>query len=103
AKGVYRSCLFLFFFQAVDGIRYFHVTGVQTCALPIFGPVEMIDAQKGYRLRLGGSDEKPFLSPWYPHPETGKTSVPLKKGQIVRSEERRVGKSVDRGGRRSSG
>src|SRR5690606_40030057 len=27
--------LFLFF-QAEDGIRYFHVTGVQTCALPIF-------------------------------------------------------------------
>src|SRR5690606_40675987 len=26
----------LFFFQAEDGIRYFHVTGVQTCALPIF-------------------------------------------------------------------
>src|SRR5690606_39709498 len=25
-----------FFFQAEDGIRYFHVTGVQTCALPIF-------------------------------------------------------------------
>src|SRR5690606_40349251 len=24
-----------FFFQADDGIRYFHVTGVQTCALPI--------------------------------------------------------------------
>src|SRR6266700_5758807 len=24
-----------FFFQAVDGIRDFHVTGVQTCALPI--------------------------------------------------------------------
>src|SRR5690606_40770956 len=30
----------LFFFQAEDGIRYFHVTGVQTCALPIFGAVE---------------------------------------------------------------
>src|SRR6266511_4293424 len=27
--------LFFFFFQAEDGIRYFHVTGVQTCALPI--------------------------------------------------------------------
>src|SRR5690606_40944429 len=27
-------CLF-FFFQAEDGIRDFHVTGVQTCALPI--------------------------------------------------------------------
>src|SRR5690606_41123214 len=27
-----------FFFQAEDGIRDFHVTGVQTCALPIFVP-----------------------------------------------------------------
>src|SRR5690606_40719945 len=25
----------IFFFQAGDGIRVFHVTGVQTCALPI--------------------------------------------------------------------
>src|SRR5690606_30840516 len=37
-----RRC---FFFQAEDGIRAFHVTGVQTCALPIlaeryFGPIE---------------------------------------------------------------
>src|SRR5690606_28414286 len=31
---------FCFFFQAEDGIRDFHVTGVQTCALPIsFYPV----------------------------------------------------------------
>src|SRR5690606_39435431 len=28
--------LLFFFFQAEDGIRDFHVTGVQTCALPIF-------------------------------------------------------------------
>src|SRR5690606_19033188 len=27
-----------FFFQAEDGIRAFHVTGVQTCALPIWSP-----------------------------------------------------------------
>src|SRR3989449_1070167 len=27
-----------FFFQAEDGIRDVAVTGVQTCALPIFGP-----------------------------------------------------------------
>src|SRR5690606_36429136 len=27
-----------FFSQAEDGIRDFHVTGVQTCALPIWGP-----------------------------------------------------------------
>src|SRR5690606_39861154 len=28
-----------FFFQAEDGIRDFHVTGVQTCALPILSGV----------------------------------------------------------------
>src|SRR5688500_20366447 len=27
--------LYFFFFQAEDGIRYYMVTGVQTCALPI--------------------------------------------------------------------
>src|SRR5690606_39825874 len=30
--------LSIFFFQAEDGIRDFHVTGVQTCALPISTP-----------------------------------------------------------------
>src|SRR5690606_34438530 len=30
-----RCYVFFFFFQAEDGIRDFHVTGVQTCALPI--------------------------------------------------------------------
>src|SRR5437660_11633229 len=30
-----KICLFFFFFQAEDGIRDGHVTGVQTCALPI--------------------------------------------------------------------
>src|SRR2546426_8878442 len=29
------SCRNYFFFQAEDGIRYYKVTGVQTCALPI--------------------------------------------------------------------
>src|SRR5256885_9870306 len=29
----------LFFFQAEDGIRDYKVTGVQTCALPIYPPV----------------------------------------------------------------
>src|SRR5437762_4282878 len=29
-------CCFFFFFQAEDGIRDTSVTGVQTCALPIF-------------------------------------------------------------------
>src|SRR5690606_39865652 len=30
-----HALFFFFFFQAEDGIRDFHVTGVQTCALPI--------------------------------------------------------------------
>src|SRR5215510_15518313 len=33
---VYAFVEFFFFFQAEDGIRDGHVTGVQTCALPIF-------------------------------------------------------------------
>src|SRR5690606_40131719 len=32
---------FSFCFQAEDGIRDFHVTGVQTCALPISGEVPL--------------------------------------------------------------
>src|SRR5206468_7304543 len=28
--------MYVFFFQAEDGIRYLIVTGVQTCALPIY-------------------------------------------------------------------
>src|SRR5690625_5685056 len=32
---VYTRCSLYFFFQAEDGIRDGHVTGVQTCALPI--------------------------------------------------------------------
>src|SRR2546426_6122640 len=31
-----RDSVFFFFFQAEDGIRDYKVTGVQTCALPIF-------------------------------------------------------------------
>src|SRR5205085_7989632 len=33
---VFFRCYFFFFFQAEDGIRDLTVTGVQTCALPIF-------------------------------------------------------------------
>src|SRR5690606_3572649 len=33
-----------FFFQAEDGIRDFHVTGVQTCALPIWGIGQVIES-----------------------------------------------------------
>src|SRR5690625_6828130 len=33
-----------FFFQAEDGIRDGHVTGVQTCALPIYPQLSIADA-----------------------------------------------------------
>src|SRR6266702_5661253 len=36
---------FVFFFQAEDGIRDGHVTGVQTCALPIWQTVKELDKQ----------------------------------------------------------
>src|SRR5690606_40651776 len=35
---ILRTVFLCFFFQAEDGIRDFHVTGVQTCALPISPP-----------------------------------------------------------------
>src|SRR5436309_10309613 len=43
-----------FFFQAEDGIRDFHVTGVQTCALPIFGLVlpELNGKLDGFSIRV---------------------------------------------------
>src|SRR5690606_2890777 len=44
-----------FFFQAEDGIRFFHVTGVQTCALPIL--------PSNWPLGCSGNDiQKPFES-----------------------------------------
>src|SRR5438132_13849939 len=42
-----------FFFQAEDGIRDHCVTGVQTCALPIWGPADaLIEPEDEEALRL---------------------------------------------------
>src|SRR5207302_6114358 len=40
--------------QAEDGIRDFHVTGVQTCALPIFGHFDLAagDASPAFRYAI---------------------------------------------------
>src|SRR5690606_40269589 len=43
---------FFFFFQAEDGIRDFHVTGVQTCALPIYNLVSS---------KIGDFDDEWFI------------------------------------------
>src|SRR5690606_40153895 len=60
-------CVFVFdfFFQAEDGIRDFHVTGVQTCALPIYkgeAPVTRAEreaAQAAQRAAGGQRRERP--------------------------------------------
>src|SRR3712207_8759026 len=35
-RAIFHYCVVFFFFQAEDGIRDIGVTGVQTCALPIY-------------------------------------------------------------------
>src|SRR5690606_40774397 len=65
-----------FFFQAEDGIRDFHVTGVQTCALPICDDVQAwlaplddartaveVHAERTVSRLLGGSCRVP-LAAW---------------------------------------
>src|SRR5207249_8500362 len=68
---------FFFFFQAEDGIRDRNVTGVQTCALPIYQFL-LVKALTKQELILG---------------RLGEIYNRLLLGEIVvRSEERRVGK-----------
>src|SRR5205809_1462949 len=81
---------FFFFFQAEDGIRDVAVTGVQTCALPIFiggGPAgstaSTLIAQKGYRVEL-------FERETFPRFHIGESLIPqtywvLKRLEIGRA------------------
>src|SRR5437764_15317337 len=80
-----------FFFQAEDGIRDTSVTGVQTCALPIS---LMFFAQRSW----GELSAKNIRVVWTPIEFSTGTGRPWRAQ--FRSEERRVGKSVDLGGRR---
>src|SRR5207249_8263901 len=77
-----------FFFQAEDGIRDRNVTGVQTCALPIYPANVSLLHPAGLRAPTNGSGARTS-------PAAAFAPLPRK-----RSEERRVGKSVDQGGRR---
>src|SRR5690606_40494401 len=82
----------LFFFQAEDGIRDFHVTGVQTCALPILGG-RVITRMLPARTFLNRPSRKPPC-----RRTTGCLSCSiagaLRREAVAaaRSEERRVGK-----------
>src|SRR5690606_40222998 len=91
-----------FFFQAEDGIRDFHVTGVQTCALPIFTatdvpPAGFFDGVAGFD--DGGSNRSPTLrSAETAYSVAGIFCPPAARRRLIRmrppfrSEERRVGK-----------
>src|SRR6266511_4698694 len=55
--------VYLFFFQAADGIRDFHVTGVQTCALPIWLRLPLAGACRGLRPPRATPSHHPPLPP----------------------------------------
>src|SRR5437868_13777978 len=76
--------MFVFFFQAEDGIRDRNVTGVQTCALPIWGRIGGGGQVVGSSAREGVG-----ASPVVDLRTVGKTSGCRCD---PRSEERRVGK-----------
>src|SRR5207253_7589817 len=84
---LYVFCL-LFFFQAEDGIRDGHVTGVQTCALPISWWHE--DARaihlRHLALPLYATTRTVFSS------RSLASSAKMPSSRPLRSEERRVGK-----------
>src|SRR5687767_15628441 len=86
------KCQSCFFFQAEDGIRDKLVTGVQTCALPIYGRPKIFLGKKGFddqRERLGGTEAFQVLLPKAKIRLAAFT--PARQGSR-RSEERRVGK-----------
>src|SRR5690606_39936440 len=87
----------VFFFQAEDGIRDFHVTGVQTCALPISSEQPVAD------VAAGQADPGRWRGGWSPETQAqwleamgaiamAKPYVHSVCWQELRSEERRVGK-----------
>src|SRR5690606_39454355 len=102
-----------FFFQAEDGIRDFHVTGVQTCALPISRaarcrrwPARRAEQHEHGRRRIAAPQTG------VPMPNAVAEPRPLESGTLriiptgglgERSAERRVGKEgVHRWGGRTS-
>src|SRR5690606_39985141 len=87
--GMLFVLFFVFFFQAEDGIRDFHVTGVQTCALPIFhrvGAAACATAALDSRV----SEAAFRTSAAFPLACRARKVPP--HDEATRSEERRVGK-----------
>src|SRR2546429_7197666 len=88
----------VFFFQAEDGIRDVAVTGVQTCALPISRLLERAADDLAVVLVVQRLEHEHATA----REQRGRQleARVLGRGADQRSEERRVGKRVDLGGRR---
>src|SRR5690606_40458050 len=86
-----------FFFQAEDGIRDFHVTGVQTCALPILlangacGEAERFSAKPEPRASTALAMAELHVPAAHTKPEQ-QAPTARAEHEPGRSEERRVGK-----------
>src|SRR2546429_3652878 len=90
------TCACFFFFQAEDGIRDVAVTGVQTCALPIYH-LPLADDRQHRQPRLnhrqpGVNDRQPERDHRQPHRQPRPDHPRLNRPDLGRSEERRVGK-----------
>src|SRR5688500_19881601 len=82
-----------FFFQAEDGIRYYKVTGVQTCALPISGGGRgREEGIRDERLRRRDDGARVLRADLADGHARLRGRVRRSGGDVVRSEERRVGK-----------
>src|SRR5439155_13597396 len=89
----------IFFFQAEDGIRDGHVTGVQTCALPILPRLYRMARSGGrYARTLELLDRSRRYAPDIPTKTGLMVGLGEERDELVatfndlRSEERRVGK-----------
>src|SRR5437773_11928557 len=81
----------MFFFQAEDGIRVRDVTGVQTCALPIYFSA-VIDVERIDSARRKLREEAPKFLPKTQMRPNKSERFRVERRHIDRSEERRVGK-----------
>ena len=60
-----QSNISFFFFQAEDGIRDRDVTGVQTCALPIYFLDNLSNWWKTKRNKIINCEALPFTGGWF--------------------------------------
>src|SRR2546430_6419384 len=86
--------LYVFFFQAEDGIRDLTVTGVQTCALPIFPATVFVAGTKQVLVPQREAFYRQIVAQTATLPNVRSASLVLTAIGVSsgRSEERRVGK-----------